>query len=71
MTIKSVANTVALVELNADEIRILNNALNEACNGINLKNEFETRMGCTVEEARHLLDEVHKLGKSLKNSIHY
>jgi hypothetical protein len=67
MIIKGVANPDALVELNSDEIRILNDALNEVCNGINLKGEFETRMGCTVGEARHLLDEINKLGKSLKN----
>jgi len=61
MKIKGVANSTALVELNSDEIRILNNALNEVCNGINLKGEFDTRMGCTVEEARQLLAEVNSL----------
>ena len=66
MKIKGVANSIALVELNSDEIRILNNALNEVCNG-SLKGEFDTRMGCTVEEARRLLTDVNKLGKSLKN----
>ncbi|HWW96882.1 MAG TPA: hypothetical protein VNY74_04265 [Edaphobacter sp.] len=63
MKIKDVANSTALVELNSDEIRILNNAINEVCNGISLEGEFDTRMGCTVEEARSLLAEVNKLGK--------
>jgi hypothetical protein len=67
MKIKGVANSIALVELNSDEIRILNNALNEVCNGISLEGEFDTRMGCTVEEARHLLAAVNELGKSIKN----
>jgi hypothetical protein len=67
MKIKGVANSMAVIELNSDEIGILNNALNEVCNGINLEGEFDTRMGCTVEEARHLLDEINKLGKSLEN----
>lgn len=68
MKIKGVANSTALVELNSDEIRILNNAINEVCNGISLEGEFDTRMGCTVEEARRLLAEVNQLGKSLQNS---
>lgn len=58
---------MAVIELNSDEIGILNNALNEVCNGISLEAEFDTRMGCTVEEARHLLAEINKLGKSLEN----
>ena len=67
MKIKGVANSAALVELSSDEIRILNNALNEVCNGFSLEGKFDTRIGCTVEEARQLLDEVNKLGKSIKD----
>jgi hypothetical protein len=67
MKIKGVANSMAVIELNSDEIGILNNALNEVCNGISLEGEFDTRMGCTVEEARHLLAEINELGKSLEN----
>jgi hypothetical protein len=40
------------VELTKDELGIINNALNEVCNGIDLEGEFDTRMGCTVGEAR-------------------
>ena len=50
-----------LVELTKDELGIINNALNEVCNGIDLEGEFETRMGCTVEEARAVLARVHTL----------
>ena len=49
------------VELTKDELGILNNALNEVCNGIHLDGEFVTRMGCTVEEARALLSRIHDL----------
>jgi hypothetical protein len=38
------------VELAKDELEIINNALNEVCNGIHLEGEFETRMGCSLEE---------------------
>jgi len=50
-----------LVELTKDELGIINNALNEVCNGIDLEGEFETRMGCTVEEARAVLAKVYAL----------
>ena len=50
-----------VVELTKDELGIINNALNEVCNGINLEGEFDTRMGCTVEEARAVLAKVHAL----------
>ncbi len=50
------------VQLSRDELGIINNALNEVCNGIDLEGEFDTRMGCTVEEARVLLAKIHALG---------
>ena len=40
------------VELTKDELGIINNALNEVCNGIDLEGEFDTCTGYTVEEAR-------------------
>ena len=49
------------VELTNYELYIINNALNEVCNGIHLKGEFDTCMGCTVEEARELLVKIHTL----------
>jgi len=47
--------TTSGVELGAQELVIVCNALNEVCNGINLHDEFETRIGASVEEARRLL----------------
>jgi hypothetical protein len=49
------------VELTKDELGIINNALNEVCNGIDLEGEFDTRMGCTVAEARELLAKIDAL----------
>jgi hypothetical protein len=49
------------VELTKDELGIINNALNEVCNGIDLEGEFDTRMGCTVAEARELLSKIDAL----------
>jgi len=50
-----------LVELTKDELGIISNALNEVCNGIDLEGEFDTQMGCTVEEARVIRAKVHAL----------
>jgi len=49
------------LELTKDEMGIIINALNEVCNGIDLEGEFDTRMGCTVEEARELLEKIQSL----------
>jgi hypothetical protein len=57
-------NVCMLVELTKDELGIINNALNEVCNGIELEGEFDTRMGCTVEEARGVLAKIHALASS-------
>ena len=53
-----------LVELTKDELRIINNALNEVCHGIDLEGEFDTRMGCTIEEAHAVLSKIHGLATS-------
>jgi hypothetical protein len=52
------------VELTSGELGIINNAMNEVCNGIHLEGEFETRMGCTVEEAKKLLARIRALTSS-------
>jgi hypothetical protein len=47
------------IELTQDELEIINNALNEVCNGIHLDSEFHTRMGCSVDDARQVLAKIH------------
>jgi hypothetical protein len=54
-------NGYMLVELTKDELGIINNALNEVCNGIDLEGEFDIRMGCTVEEGRAVLAKIQSL----------
>jgi hypothetical protein len=68
MRTATLGDKTALVELTRDDLLTINNALNEVCNGIHLEGEFDTRMGCSVEEARGLLAEVNQLIKSLPNS---
>jgi hypothetical protein len=38
-----------------EELRIVCNALNEVCNGLDLRDEFETRIGSTLDAAQELL----------------
>jgi len=52
-----------LAELTS-ELDITNNALNEVSNGIDLGGKFDTRMGCTVEQARAALAKIHSLASS-------
>jgi len=49
----------ATVQLTRDELGILNNAINEVCNALDI--DFSTRMGATREEALDLLREIHQL----------
>jgi hypothetical protein len=52
----------ARLDLSAEEVRTVQNALNESCNGMDLKDEFETRIGATVANARALLERVQGCG---------
>jgi hypothetical protein len=40
------------VDLAAEELRMICNALNEVCNGLELQDEFETRIGSSLNSAR-------------------
>ena len=54
-------NFVTLV-VSRDELMLINNALNEVCNGVHElghDGEFSTRLGRSREEAKQLLAEVH------------
>jgi hypothetical protein len=50
--------------LTRDDLVVINNALNEICNGLPIDDEeFQTRIGYTREAARKVLE---KIAKSLK-----
>lgn len=46
------------VNLTAEELNIAQNALNEVCNGIELGDDFETRVGAKLADARALLAKI-------------
>ncbi|HEY3857556.1 MAG TPA: hypothetical protein VGO67_24505 [Verrucomicrobiae bacterium] len=45
-------------ELEDDEAQMINNALNEVCNGIDVE-EFETRLGWSRNRLSELLSQIH------------
>jgi hypothetical protein len=52
----------APVSFTADELLIINNALNEVCNGIDFEDdEFSARVGFPREQVRQLLAKVRDL----------
>lgn len=51
-----------LVELTPIELVVINNALNEVCNGVHIDDaEFQTRLGVTRDEARAVLERINRL----------
>jgi len=66
MSIKNVfINGKQYINLNEEEILILNAALNEVCNGIDLF-EFETRIGASHENATKLSKKLLSLIDEIK-----
>ncbi|WP_372728403.1 hypothetical protein [Nocardioides sp.] len=64
MQINSTDATQATVTLTDAELRLLNNAMNEALEALD-DDEFETRVGAERSEMQALLSEVNALIKSL------
>lgn len=57
-------NAVPPPSFTHEELVIINNALNEICNGVSLADdEFQTRIGATRDKASKLLS---KVGKALQ-----
>lgn len=52
-----------IVSLSSTELIIMNNALNEICNGVDIP-EFETRIGYSRQQVEALLDQIHPLTPS-------
>jgi hypothetical protein len=68
MKIRSFDSATAEMSLTREELIAINNALNEVCNGIELQGEFDTRMGCSVEEAREILRITNTLISKMQSS---
>jgi hypothetical protein len=60
MRTQSISSSSAVVELTVDDLSMLNNALNEVCNGLDLE-EFSTRMGAEKQNVLKLLHRVREV----------
>jgi hypothetical protein len=49
------------ISFTRDELDLLNNVLNEVCNGVDIPDsEFATRLGSARNDVRRLLDKIHR-----------
>ena len=54
------------VRLSGDELDMLNNVLNELCNGVWIEDwEFQTRIGWDRPTVQRLLDQIHQAAPNL------
>jgi hypothetical protein len=61
MIILKAGDDGADVRLSGDELDMLNNALNELCNGVHIEDwEFRTRIGWDRATVNKLLDQIHQ-----------
>jgi hypothetical protein len=55
------------LDVSRDELLLLQQALNEVCNGVDIEDwEFSTRLGSSREEAEALMDRISLLLDSLR-----
>lgn len=57
MNVLSITEESVIVKITENELLILNSALNEICNGIDIA-EFETRIGSEKEDVNVLLGKI-------------
>jgi hypothetical protein len=65
MRVIAVSKSTSSVELTADNVLLLSNALNEALHGIDIP-AFQTRLGVTTQRAEDLFHELGMLLDKMK-----
>ncbi len=65
MQIEQVEKEITTIRLSQEEVVIINNALNEVCNGLYL-NEFSTRIGASRANVEKLLFQIGKIIDAMK-----
>ncbi|MFC0348390.1 hypothetical protein [Undibacterium danionis] len=60
MKIENKSESGITIFFTLDELYILNNSLNEVCNGLPLR-DFENRMGATIAEAEELFSQINRI----------
>ncbi len=65
MHVQAVSHSGALVQLSEDDLLLINNALNEVCHALDIR-EFSTRMGADRAVAERLLTAVAALANQVQ-----
>ncbi|WP_335143015.1 hypothetical protein [Nostoc sp.] len=65
MQIEQVEKEITTIRLSQEEVVIINNALNEVCNGLDM-NEFSTRIGASRANVEELLFQIGKIIDAMK-----
>jgi hypothetical protein len=66
MKLNQIANRTANISITEEELLVICNALNEVCNGMDVE-EFDTRMGASLESVSRLLGELSKVADIVQN----
>jgi hypothetical protein len=67
MKLREIKSNVAILELGREECRVIRQALNEVCNGLDVV-EFSTRMGAERQDVLDLLHRFQQLGDKLRSA---
>ena len=67
MTVSEVSSQTASVQLSKEDLVLINNALNEVCNALDVP-EFQTRMGADLDQAGALLARISEVLKTMNRS---
>ncbi|MGS2644352.1 hypothetical protein [Streptosporangium sp. LJ11] len=67
MEINAITEDEVVVILSRDDVSLINNALNEVCNGIHLDDaDLHTRMGFRRDEIQAILKTINHAGRQMK-----
>lgn len=68
MKVEQIEGSHAKIQFSVEDLALLNNSLNEVCNGIHV-DEFELRLGTSREYAKKMLEQLGQLVDQLSLPI--
>jgi hypothetical protein len=66
MKLNQIANCAVDISVTEEELILICNALNEVCNGMGIE-EFDTRMGTSLDNVRRLLGDLSKVADMVQS----
>lgn len=65
MKLQHISNETVIIEFSKNDLGLIDNALNEVCNGIEVK-DFDRKMGVTIDDARKILRDLTSFYREIK-----